>query len=157
MFTGLYTSNPNTDPNAKRIEVVENINELDVDVGGAGSSVGTGGMVTKLLAAEIAAEGGVDTVIASGRREKVLLELADGKKLGTRFSLQKKYGPSVGTQRVEIFAFLKTGKMIVEDGEEMEEIKQVVPARYNTKSELTVTIQEGKNLLAPFELLAEKK
>ncbi|MEO0040498.1 MAG: hypothetical protein RIS38_1446, partial [Verrucomicrobiota bacterium] len=47
-------------------------------------------MVTKLLAAEIAAEGGVDTIIASGRREKVLLELADGKKLGTRFSLKKK-------------------------------------------------------------------
>ena len=39
---------------------------------------------------QIAAEGGVDTVIASGRREKVLLELADGKKLGTRFSLKKK-------------------------------------------------------------------
>ena len=44
----------------------------------------------KSLAAEIAADGGVDTVIASGRREKVLLELADGRKLGTRFSLKKK-------------------------------------------------------------------
>ena len=58
--------------------------------GGAGSERNVGGMVTKLLAAEIAAEGGVDTIIASGRREKVLLELADGKKLGTRFSLKKK-------------------------------------------------------------------
>ena len=83
--------------------------------------------------------------------------LVDAKITAGSFSLPKKSGPSVGTQRVEIFAFLKTGKMIVEDGEEMEEIKQVVPARYNTKSELTVTIQEGKNLLAPFELLAEKK
>jgi glutamate 5-kinase len=47
-------------------------------------------MVTKLLAAEIAAEGGVDTLIASGRRPNVLVELATGKKLGTRFSLRKK-------------------------------------------------------------------
>ena len=83
--------------------------------------------------------------------------LVDAKITAGSFSLPKKSGPSVGTQRVEIFAFLKTGKMIVEDGEEMEEIKQVVPARYNTKSELTVTIQEGKNLLAPFELSGKKK
>jgi glutamate 5-kinase len=47
-------------------------------------------MVTKLLAAEIAAEGGVDTIIASGRHEGILLELAAGKKFGTRFSLKKK-------------------------------------------------------------------
>ena len=60
---GLYTSNPNTDPNAKRIEVVENINELDVDVGGAGSSVGTGGMVTKLTAARIACAAGCKTIV----------------------------------------------------------------------------------------------
>jgi glutamate 5-kinase len=63
LFTGLYTSNPNTDPNAKRIEVVENINELDVDVGGAGSSVGTGGMVTKLTAARIACAAGCKTIV----------------------------------------------------------------------------------------------
>ena len=58
--------------------------------GGAGSERNVGGMVTKLLAAEIAAEGGVDTLIASGRRPNVLVELATGKKLGTRFSLRKK-------------------------------------------------------------------
>jgi len=47
--------------------------------------------------------------------------------------------------------------MVVEDGEEMEEIKQLVPSRYNTRSELTVTIQEGDNDLPPFELVAKKK
>jgi len=45
-------------------------------------------MVTKLQAAEIAAEGGVDTIIAHGRKANVLLEIAAGKKLGTRFSLR---------------------------------------------------------------------
>jgi hypothetical protein len=73
------------------------------------------------------------------------------------FTLPQKSGPCIGSQRVEIFAFQKTGKMVVEDGEEMEEIKQLVPSRYNTRSELTVTIQEGKNLLPPFELTVKKK
>ena len=52
---GLYTANPHNDLSATRIEVVENINELDVDLGGAGSSVGTGGMITKLTAARTSA------------------------------------------------------------------------------------------------------
>jgi len=56
--------------------------------GGAGSERNVGGMVTKLQAAEIAAEGGVDTIIAHGRKANVLLEIAAGKKLGTRFSLR---------------------------------------------------------------------
>lgn len=73
------------------------------------------------------------------------------------FALLQSAGPCVGTQRVEIFAFLKTGKMVVEDGEEMEEIKQLVPSRYNTRSELTVTILEGDNALPPFELVVKKK
>lgn len=73
------------------------------------------------------------------------------------FALSQPAGPCVGTQRVEIFAFLKTGKMVVEDGEETEEIKQLVPSRYNTRSELTVTIQEGDNALPPFELVVKKK
>ena len=75
-------------------DLIPSVSKIDDSVralaGGAGSERNVGGMVTKLLAAEIAAEGGVDTIIASGRREKVLLELADGKKLGTRFSLKKK-------------------------------------------------------------------
>jgi glutamate 5-kinase len=58
--------------------------------GGAGSERNVGGMVTKLQAAEIAAEGGVDTVIANGRRARVLLELAAGRKIGTRFSLRRR-------------------------------------------------------------------
>jgi len=56
--------------------------------GGAGSERNVGGMVTKLQAVEIAAEGGVDTIIAHGRKANVLLEIAAGKKLGTRFSLR---------------------------------------------------------------------
>jgi glutamate 5-kinase len=75
-------------------DLIPSVRKIDDSVralaGGAGSERNVGGMVTKLLAAEIAAEGGVDTIIASGRRAGVLLELAAGEKLGTRFSLKKK-------------------------------------------------------------------
>jgi len=56
--------------------------------GGAGSERNVGGMVTKLLAAEIAAAGKVETQIADGRRQRVLTDLAAGKPLGTRFTLR---------------------------------------------------------------------
>ncbi|EEP76057.1 glutamate 5-kinase [Uncinocarpus reesii 1704] len=60
---GLYTSNPRTNPDAQVIEVVEDISSLDVDVSTAGSSLGTGGMSTKIVAARLASSAGVTTVI----------------------------------------------------------------------------------------------
>ncbi len=70
-------------PRVKRID--ERIRAL---AGGTTSERNVGGMVTKLLAAEIAASGKIDTVIADGRRKNVLVDLAKGKAVGTRFSLQ---------------------------------------------------------------------
>lgn len=68
------------------------------------------------------------------------------------FSLPKATGPCVGTQRVEILSFRTTGKKLVNEGIESDEIVQVVPDRYNSASELTVTIAAGANALAPFAL-----
>ncbi|KAK3678248.1 Glutamate 5-kinase [Recurvomyces mirabilis] len=59
----LYDKNPRTHPDAKAIEVVEDIADLDVDVSSAGSSLGTGGMGTKIVAARLATAAGVTTVI----------------------------------------------------------------------------------------------
>ena len=59
----LYDSNPRTSPDAKAIEVVEDIGELEADVGGSGSALGTGGMSTKIVAARLATAAGVTTVI----------------------------------------------------------------------------------------------
>lgn len=59
----LYTNNPRTHPDAKPILVVEDISALNVDVSTAGSSVGTGGMATKLIAARLATSAGVTTII----------------------------------------------------------------------------------------------
>ena len=57
--------------------------------GGEGSSLGTGGMVTKLRAAKIATEAGCEMVIANGSRPEVLYDIMDGKAVGTRFLTQE--------------------------------------------------------------------
>lgn len=84
---GLYTGNPNTDPNAKLIPVVDEINdEIRSIAGGTGSALGSGGMITKINAAEIATNAGIDMVILNGRNPSVLYDLFDGKQAGTVFT-----------------------------------------------------------------------
>ncbi len=84
---GLYTGNPNTDPSAKLIPVVDEINdEIRSIAGGTGSALGSGGMITKINAAEIATNAGIDMVILNGRNPSVLYDLFDGKQAGTVFT-----------------------------------------------------------------------
>jgi glutamate 5-kinase len=64
----LYDTNPRTNPDAKAIEVVEDIAELAVDVSSAGSALGTGGMSTKIVAARLATSAGVTTVITKSSK-----------------------------------------------------------------------------------------
>lgn len=83
---GLYTADPKQDPNAELIPLVEDITpEILALAGGAGSSLGTGGMATKLKAAQIATDAGVDMVITNGENPEKLYDLFDGKAVGTRF------------------------------------------------------------------------
>ena len=83
---GLYTADPNKDPEAKRIPLVAEITpEIEALAGGAGSKVGTGGMVTKIEAAKIATAAGTDMVIANGKDPAVLYDVLEGKDVGTKF------------------------------------------------------------------------
>ena len=83
---GLYTANPATDPTAKLIPRVEQVNaEVMAMAGGAGSAVGTGGMATKLRAARALLAAGIPMVICQGRRPGILSEVMDGAEVGTRF------------------------------------------------------------------------
>lgn len=84
---GFYDSNPKLDPNAKLIPVVNEIND-DIRrlAGGAVSGLGTGGMITKLNAAEMTMAEGIDTVLLNGRNPKILYDLFDGKQVGTIFT-----------------------------------------------------------------------
>lgn len=83
---GLYSDDPRRNPDAKIIPVVEKIDEnIEKIAGGAGSSLGSGGMATKINAAKIATAAGVDMVIMNGANPDDLYRLFDGEPLGTWF------------------------------------------------------------------------
>ena len=83
---GLYDSNPTENPDAKLISLVENIDEDVLSAaGGAGSRRGTGGMITKLKAAEIVTDAGIDMIITNGANPQNLYDIFDGKAVGTLF------------------------------------------------------------------------
>ena len=87
---GLYTADPHTHPDAKLIPVVEEITpEIEMLAGGAGSSLGTGGMLTKVIAAKRATAAGVDMIITNGAHAEVLYDIVEGKPVGTRFAGHK--------------------------------------------------------------------
>lgn len=83
---GLYTGNPHTHPEAKLIPVVDAVTrEIEALAGGSDSGLGTGGMATKLRAAKIVTEAGIDMLITNGINPAVLYDIVEGKPVGTRF------------------------------------------------------------------------
>lgn len=86
--SGLFTADPRTNPDSQLVTEVSTAripDHLWKAAGGSGSKLGTGGMITKLQAADLARRAGVTCVIASGREADVLVRLINGEKLGTRF------------------------------------------------------------------------
>ena len=83
---GLFTADPHIDENAILLDTVYDITpEIEGMIGGAGSKLGTGGMVTKINAAKTVLAKGIDMVIANGKSPDILYDIIDGKKVGTRF------------------------------------------------------------------------
>jgi glutamate 5-kinase len=83
---GLYTGNPRLDPQAKLLPTIDNIDKGVMGLaGGAGSSVGTGGMITKLQAAQKCAESGIQTLLVNGTKSVTFSELIAGNCPGTLF------------------------------------------------------------------------
>ncbi len=83
--SGLFSADPRKDPSAILIqEARAGDPELEKMAGGAGSDIGRGGMLTKILAAKRAIRSGAHTIIASGREENVLVRLAQGEAIGTQ-------------------------------------------------------------------------
>lgn len=83
---GLYREDPNKNPQA---ELITSVNGIDENVKklakGSGSKVGTGGMITKITAAEIATAAGINVVIANGNNPENIKRIVDGKNVGTLF------------------------------------------------------------------------
>lgn len=83
---GLYTADPHKNTDATLIPVVKEINEEILNLAGtAGTALGTGGMVTKLHAAKLCMNSGIDMIIANGSNPTILYDIFDGKSVGTRF------------------------------------------------------------------------
>ena len=88
---GLFDSDPTENPEAKIIPVVDKIDDEIIKLcGGAGTKRGTGGMITKVHAAEVATNAGIATVVMNGSTPQDLYKLIDGRLTGTLFKAQKK-------------------------------------------------------------------
>ena len=87
---GLYDSNPRTNPQAK---LINHVGKIDAKIrrmaGGAGSAHGTGGMATKITAAELCMDAGIPMMVANGDKQGLLYDIVDGKEVGTLF--QREY------------------------------------------------------------------
>ena len=83
---GLYTADPHRFADATLIPEVTEITDAILELAGAaGTALGTGGMVTKLSAARLCMDAGIDMMIANGSNPSVLYDIFDGKTVGTRF------------------------------------------------------------------------
>ncbi|NME82287.1 glutamate 5-kinase [Clostridium sp. SM-530-WT-3G] len=86
---GFYDSDPRSNDDAKLLSVVTEITpELEECAGGAGSNLGTGGMITKLAAAKTATAAGVDMILANGSEPYIIREILNGENIGTLFVSQ---------------------------------------------------------------------
>lgn len=87
---GFYDCDPRSNVDAKLLKIIEKITpELESCAGGAGSNLGTGGMVTKLTAAKTAVSAGVNMVLVNGSDPSIILKVLDGEDVGTLFVGEK--------------------------------------------------------------------
>lgn len=111
---GLFTADPRLDPNAQLISEVAVIDDrVRLLAGGSASGVGTGGMVTKIQAAELATRSGTEVSIAAGTEPDVLLRMASGELIGTRFLTPVS---SVESRKRWILAESAGGDICLDDG-----------------------------------------
>ncbi len=83
---GLYDKNPKLYDDARLISHVNNIDEEIIKMaGGSTSDVGTGGMITKILAAKLIIEDNIETIITDGSNPKIIYDILEGKNVGTSF------------------------------------------------------------------------
>ena len=113
--SGLYSADPRKNPTAEFIQrAIAGDVALEAMAGGAGSTVGTGGMLTKILAAKRAARSGAHTVIASGREPNVLARLAQGEVIGTH--LKAEQIKTVAKKQWLADHLRLSGKVVLDDG-----------------------------------------
>ena len=152
---GLYDSNPKENPNAKLLPLITTLNEeIKAMAGDSNSKFGTGGMATKIKAAEIALNSGVNMVIAQGEKPENLIKIVRGEDLGTLFVKNKK-GLKAKKHWLQ-YSSKKTGKLIIDDGAKIAVLKHksLLPSGIKEvegsfqKGDVITVIDEEKNVLA---------
>jgi glutamate 5-kinase len=143
---GLYSADPRKDPQARFIdEATAGDAALEAMAGGAGSSIGRGGMLTKVLAAKRAAGSGTSTVIAWGRETDVLLRLAAGEAIGTTLLAGT---PKLAARKQWMLDHLQLrGAVLVDEG-------AAVQLRDNGKSLLPIGVHEVQGEFARGDVIA---
>ena len=112
---GLYSANPTNTPNAQLIPLVRNITrEIEKMAGGSGSTVGTGGMATKVSAAKKASRFGVPTILAPGKQAGVIRSAVAGDEIGTLF-LPAKQGLNRRKQWIA-YSLRPSGRLLIDAG-----------------------------------------
>ena len=110
----VYTGNPKVNPNAIRIESMDAFDvRLDMYAGDSSGDVGTGGMITKISAARMAAKMGISTLIMQGKRPKFVLQALEGKDIGTL--LYASEHPQT-LHKVWLDSLLVRGRILCDDG-----------------------------------------
>jgi glutamate 5-kinase len=114
-ISGLYTDDPNLNPDAELIPVVERVtSEIESMVGGTTGSQGTGGMMTKIEAVKTATACGITVIIAGGRESGVIVRAARGDAVGTRFLPVST--PRESRERWMLSGLSTRGRLTVDDG-----------------------------------------
>ncbi len=112
---GLYTANPRIDSSAIKIDEVWDIDEsIEQMAGGQGSDRGTGGMRTKITAANIATTSGIDVVLASSETQDVLVRIAHQEKIGTWFHARS--GELTAKKSWMMFGTRTEGQLVIDEG-----------------------------------------
>ncbi|HOV37581.1 MAG TPA: glutamate 5-kinase [Spirochaetales bacterium] len=138
----LYTANPKVDPSAVPIHTVEQVDAAILAcAGAAGSTFSTGGMRTKVLAAQIAAKAGCRMVLAHGREPNVLDRILVGEQIGTLFLA----GEKLSNRQRWILNGTPQGKLIVDEG--------AIEAMRNRKSLLPSGIHEVEGVFAAGDIV----
>lgn len=151
---GLYDSNPKENKNAKLLPLITELNEeIKKMAGDSNSKFGTGGMATKIKAAEIALDWGVNMVIAQGEKPENLIKIVKGEDIGTLFVKRKK---GKAKKHWLQYSSKKQGKLIVDQGakEAILKHKSLLPSGIKEvegefqKGDVITVIDEEKNVLA---------
>ncbi len=143
---GLYTADPHLDPNARLITQVARI-DSDIECLGtsSASSLGTGGMITKIEAARLATASGVNVIIADGRETDVILRLASGETIGTRFLPTTSKLES--RKRWMLSGLCTKGKLVIDAG-------AALALRKQNRSLLSASIMKAEGTVARGDIVA---